>query len=53
MGHKDEDSISESSNNICKDTILAVISIFHSIKQSEDVLDVAKSKVGDTKVKER
>ncbi|PON57633.1 Coatomer beta subunit [Parasponia andersonii] len=42
--HRDEDVKSEASSNVLKETILAIISIFQSIKQSEDVVDAAKSK---------
>lgn len=43
--HKDEDVKSEASN---KESISVIISIFHSIKCSEDIVDAAKSKVGKT-----
>lgn len=39
--HKDEDVKSEASN---KESISVIISIFHSIKCSEDIVDAAKSK---------
>ena len=45
--HRDEDVKSEASSNILKETIFAITSIFQSIKQSEDIVDAAKSKVGD------
>lgn len=45
--HRDEDVKSEGSTNPLKDSIFAIISIFQSIKCSEDVVDAAKSKVGD------
>ena len=47
MVNRDEDTKSESSSNILKETTLAILYIFHSIKQSEDVVDAAKSKVCD------
>lgn len=43
--HKDEDVKSEATNNKEKESISAIISIFHSIKCSEDIIDAAKSKV--------
>lgn len=45
--HRDEDVKSEASSNILKETVFAIISIFKSIKQSEDIVDAAKLKVGD------
>ncbi|KAM6585541.1 hypothetical protein CsatB_012543 [Cannabis sativa] len=42
--HRDEDVKSEASNDMLKETILATISIFRSIKRSEDIVDTAKSK---------
>ncbi|KAF4399484.1 hypothetical protein G4B88_022567 [Cannabis sativa] len=42
--HRDEDVKSEASNDMLKETILATISIFQSIKRSEDIVDTAKSK---------
>ncbi|KAJ4704111.1 sister chromatid cohesion protein PDS5-like A-like [Melia azedarach] len=42
--HKDEDVKSEATNNKEKESISAIISIFHSIKCSEDIIDAAKSK---------
>lgn len=44
MVHRDEDTKSEASSNMLKETIFAVMSIFRSIKQSEDIVDAAKSK---------
>lgn len=43
--HRDEDVKSESISNIEKEDISAIISIFQSIKCSEDICDSAKSKV--------
>ncbi|XP_062088082.1 sister chromatid cohesion protein PDS5 homolog A [Humulus lupulus] len=42
--HRDEDVKSEASNNMLKETIFAIISIFQSINQSEDIVDAEKSK---------
>ncbi|KAJ9180800.1 hypothetical protein P3X46_009007 [Hevea brasiliensis] len=42
--HKDEDAKSESSTNREKENISAVVSIFESIKSSEDTVDAGKSK---------
>ncbi|XP_015583400.1 sister chromatid cohesion protein PDS5 homolog A isoform X1 [Ricinus communis] len=42
--HKDEDVKSESTTNKEKEIISAIVSIFQSIKCSEDVVDAAKSK---------
>ncbi|XP_031270403.1 sister chromatid cohesion protein PDS5 homolog A-like [Pistacia vera] len=42
--HKDEDVKSEASNNKEKESISPIISLFHSIKCSEDIVDAAKSK---------
>ncbi|XP_044496291.1 sister chromatid cohesion protein PDS5 homolog A-like [Mangifera indica] len=42
--HKDEDVKSEASNNKEKEITSPLISIFHSIKWSEDTVDAAKSK---------
>lgn len=44
--HRDEDVKSEVSTNAVKDIIFAIVSIFQSIKCSEDIVDAAKSKVG-------
>jgi hypothetical protein len=47
--HRDEDTKSEASSNKEKDreSISIISSIFQSIKCSEDIVDAAKSKVGD------
>ena len=47
--HRDEDAKSEASTNKDKDreSISIISSIFQSIKCSEDIVDAAKSKVGD------
>ncbi|KAF3451892.1 hypothetical protein FNV43_RR07988 [Rhamnella rubrinervis] len=42
--HRDEDVKSEASTNAVRDSILAILSIFQSIKCSEDIVDAAKSK---------
>ncbi|KAM1033682.1 hypothetical protein FF1_037151 [Malus domestica] len=42
--HRDDDVKSESSSNIEKEDISAIISIFQSIKCSEDIYDATKSK---------
>ncbi|XP_004293403.1 PREDICTED: sister chromatid cohesion protein PDS5 homolog A [Fragaria vesca subsp. vesca] len=42
--HKDEDVKSESTSNIEKEDLSAIVSIFQSIKSSEDIYDVVKSK---------
>lgn len=41
--HKDEDVKSEAGNN--RESIFPIVSLFHSIKCSEDKVDAAKSKV--------
>lgn len=46
MVHRDEDAKSEASSNMLRETISTLMSIFQSIKQSEDIVDAAKSKVG-------
>lgn len=43
--HRDEDLKSEAGASTVKDTIVAITSIFQSIKRSVDVFDAAKSKV--------
>lgn len=43
--HRDDDVKSESSSNVEKEDISAIISIFQSIKCSEDIYDATKSKV--------
>lgn len=43
--HKDEDVKSESTSNIEKEDLSAIVSIFQSIKSSEDIYDAVKSKV--------
>jgi hypothetical protein len=47
--HRDEEAKSEASTNKDKDreSISIISSIFQSIKCSEDIVDAAKSKVGD------
>ncbi|XP_040362062.1 sister chromatid cohesion protein PDS5 homolog B isoform X1 [Rosa chinensis] len=42
--HRDEDVKSESGSNIEKEDLSAIVSIFHSIKTSEDIYDAVKSK---------
>ncbi|KAK9935847.1 hypothetical protein M0R45_012722 [Rubus argutus] len=42
--HRDEDVKSESTSNIEKEDLSAIVSIFQSIKSSEDICDAAKSK---------
>ncbi|XP_048323371.1 sister chromatid cohesion protein PDS5 homolog A [Ziziphus jujuba] len=42
--HRDEEVKSEPSTNALKDSIFAIVSIFQSIKCSEDIVDAAKSK---------
>ncbi|KAM1124110.1 sister chromatid cohesion protein PDS5 homolog A [Malus sylvestris] len=42
--HRDDDVKSESSSNVEKEDISAIISIFQSIKCSEDIYDATKSK---------
>lgn len=45
--HGDEDTKAEAGADKEKEGISAIISIFQSIKLSEDIVDAAKSKVGD------
>lgn len=45
--HGDEGWQSGSVSNWNKESFTATVSILHSIKSSEDVVDGAKSKVGD------
>ncbi|GMN36667.1 hypothetical protein TIFTF001_006193 [Ficus carica] len=42
--YRDEDAKSEASSNMLRETISTLMSIFQSIKQSEDIVDAAKSK---------
>ncbi|XP_050367583.1 sister chromatid cohesion protein PDS5 homolog A [Argentina anserina] len=42
--HRDEDVKSESTINVEKEDLSAIVSIFHSIKLSEDIYDALKSK---------
>lgn len=44
--HRDEDGKSQISKDQEKESIAAINSIFHSVKQSEDAVDATKSKVG-------
>lgn len=44
--NKDEDVKSEANNKKEKESISAMVSIFQSIKVSEDIVDATKSKVG-------
>ena len=43
--HRDEDVKSESTSNAEKEDLSAIVSIFQSIKSSEDIYDAVKSKV--------
>ncbi|XP_038893526.1 sister chromatid cohesion protein PDS5 homolog B isoform X2 [Benincasa hispida] len=43
--HKDEDVKSEANSNKEKENISTIFSIFHSIKNSEDIVDATKSKI--------
>ncbi|KAG8649135.1 hypothetical protein MANES_08G068700v8 [Manihot esculenta] len=44
LAHKDDDGKSESSTNKEKENISAIVSVFESIKCSEDMVDASKSK---------
>lgn len=44
--HKDEDLKSEANSTKEKENVSTIFSIFHSIRNSEDVVDATKTKVG-------